>query len=186
MLLQFPILFALFRFFPSAFELRQKSFLWADDLSAYDSIVNLPFSIPFYGSHVSLFTLLMAVSMVLSSKIMMSQQGGVNAQMKQMNMMMTYIMPIFMLAFFNNYSSGLTYYYFLSNVITLIQNLVIRKYFVDEKALLKKLNERAAKHQSTPSNKKKKMSLTERLMKKQQEIERANKQQQQANKKKKK
>jgi len=185
MLLQFPILFALFRFFPSAFELRQKSFLWADDLSAYDSILNLPFSIPFYGSHVSLFTLLMAVSMVLSSKIMMSQQGGVNAQMKQMNMMMTYIMPIFMLAFFNNYSSGLTYYYFLSNVITLIQNLIIRKYFVDEKALLKKLNERAAKHQSAPSNKKKKMSFTERLMKKQQEMERANKQQQ-TNKKKKK
>jgi YidC/Oxa1 family membrane protein insertase len=177
MLLQFPILFALFRFFPSAFELRQESFLWADDLSAYDSIMNLPFSIPFYGSHVSLFTLLMAVSMVLSSKIMMSQQGGVNAQMKQMNMMMTYVMPIVMLAFLNNYSSGLTYYYFLSNVITLIQNLVIRKYFVNEKELLKKLNERAAKHQLAPTNKHKKMSLTERMMKKKQELERANKQQ---------
>ncbi|MDR0725643.1 MAG: membrane protein insertase YidC [Prevotellaceae bacterium] len=175
MLLQFPILFALFRFFPSSFELRQKNFLWADDLSAYDSVFDLPFSIPFYGSHVSLFTLLMAVSMIISSKIMMAQQGGLNAQMKQMNMMMTYIMPIFMLAFFNNYASGLTYYYFLSNIITLIQNLIIRKYFVDEEALLKQLNEKAAKHQSNP--RKKKMSFTERLMQKQKELERQKKKQ---------
>jgi YidC/Oxa1 family membrane protein insertase len=182
MLLQLPILFALFRFFPSSFELRQKNFLWADDLSAYDSIIDLPFSIPFYGSHVSLFTLLMAVSMIISSKIMMSQQGGLNSQMKQMNMMMTYIMPIFMLAFFNNYSSGLTYYYFLSNIITLIQNIVIRKYFVDEEALLKQLNERASKHQSNP--KKKKMSFTERLMQKQRELERQQKQQAKNRKKK--
>jgi YidC/Oxa1 family membrane protein insertase len=182
MLLQFPILFALFRFFPSSFELRQRNFLWADDLSAYDSVYDLPFSIPFYGNHVSLFTLLMAVSMIVSSKIMMSQQGGLNAQMKQMNMMMTYIMPIFMLAFFNNYSSGLTYYYFLSNVITLIQNLVIRKYFVNEAALLKQLNERASKHQSNP--KRKKMSFTERLMQKQRELERMQKQQSKHRKKK--
>jgi YidC/Oxa1 family membrane protein insertase len=95
--------------------------------------------------------------------------------MKQMNMMMTYIMPIFMLAFFNNYASGLTYYYFLSNIITLIQNLVIRKYFVNEEALLKQLNERASKHQSSPKNKK--MSFTERLMQKQKELERMQKQQ---------
>jgi YidC/Oxa1 family membrane protein insertase len=183
MLLQFPILFALFRFFPSSFELRQKNFLWADDLSAYDSVFDLPFSIPFYGSHVSLFTLLMAVSMIIQSKIMMAQQGGLNAQMKQMNMMMTYIMPIFMLAFFNNYASGLTYYYFLSNVITLIQNLIIRKYFVDEEALLKQLNEKAAKHQSNP-NKKKKMSFTERMMQKQRELERLQKQQKQTKKRK--
>ncbi|MDR1170187.1 MAG: membrane protein insertase YidC [Prevotellaceae bacterium] len=176
MLLQFPILFALFRFFPSSFELRQKNFLWADDLSAYDSVFDLPFSIPFYGDHVSLFTLLMAVAMIVQSKIMMSQQGGVNAQMKQMNMMMVYVMPIFMLAFFNNYSSGLTYYYFLSNLITIVQNLVIRKYFVDEKALLKQLNERAAKHGSS-SNTKKKMSFTERLMQKQRELDRLQKQQ---------
>jgi YidC/Oxa1 family membrane protein insertase len=182
MLLQFPILFALFRFFPSSFELRQKAFLWADDLSAYDSVLDLPFSIPFYGSHVSLFTLLMAVAMVLSSKIMMSQQGGLNAQMKQMNMMMTYIMPIFMLAFFNNYASGLTYYYFLSSIITLIQNLMIRKYFVNEEVLLKQLNEKAAKHQSNP--KKKKMSFTERLMQKQRELERMQKQQAKNKKKK--
>jgi YidC/Oxa1 family membrane protein insertase len=182
MLLQFPILFALFRFFPSSFELRQKNFLWAEDLSAYDSIFNLPFSIPFYGDHVSLFTLLMAASMIIQSKIMMSQQGGLNAQMKQMNMMMTYIMPIFMLAFFNNYSSGLTYYYFLSNIITLIQNLIIRTYFVDETALLKQLNERASKHQSNPKSKK--MSFTERLMQKQRELERLQKQQGKKSKKK--
>ena len=113
----------------------------------------------------------------------MAQQGGLNAQMKQMNMMMTYIMPIFMLAFFNNYASGLTYYYFLSNIITLIQNLIIRKYFVDEEALLKQLNEKAAKHQSNP-NRKKKMSFTERLMQKQRELERMQKQQKQTKKRK--
>ncbi|MDR1898373.1 MAG: membrane protein insertase YidC [Prevotellaceae bacterium] len=175
MILQMPILFALFRFFPSSIELRQRSFLWADDLSAYDSIVDLPFSIPFYGSNVSLFTLLMAVSIIISSKISMAQQGGLNAQMKQMNVMMTYIMPIFMLAFFNSYSSGLTYYYFLSNLITIGQTTIIRKYFVNEDALRKQLNEKASKHQSNP--KKKKMSFTERLMKKQQELERLNKQQ---------
>ncbi|MDR1595228.1 MAG: membrane protein insertase YidC [Prevotellaceae bacterium] len=175
MLLQFPILFALFRFFPSSFELRQKNFLWADDLSAYDSVLDLPFSIPFYGSHVSMFTLLMAAAMIFSSKMMMSQQGGLNTQMKQMNMMMTYIMPIFMLAFFNNYASGLTYYYFLSSGITLAQNLIMRKYFVNEAALLKQLNAKAAQHQSNP--KKKKMSFTERLMQKQREMERLQKQQ---------
>jgi len=180
MLLQFPVLFALFRFFPSSFELRQQSFLWADDLSAFDSIVDLPFSVPFYGNHVSLFTLLMAVSLIISSKISMAQQGS-NPQMKQMNIMMMYVMPIFMLAFFNNYSSGLTYYYFLSNLITIIQNVVIRKYFVDEVALLKKLNERATKHQ--PSTTKKKPSFTERLMQKQKELERLNKQQQKNKKK---
>ncbi|MDR1887695.1 MAG: membrane protein insertase YidC [Prevotellaceae bacterium] len=182
-LLQLPIFIALFRFFPSSFELRQKNFLWADDLSAYDSILELPFSIPFYGSHVSLFTLLMAVSMILSSKIMMSQQGGVNSQMKQMNMMMIYVMPIFMLAFFNNYSSGLTYYYFVSNLITLIQNLIIRKYFVNEAELLKKLNARAAQ-QGDSAKKKKKMSFTERLMQKQRELERLKKQQEKNRKKK--
>lgn len=182
MLLQFPILFALFRFFPSSFELRQQSFLWADDLSAYDSIINLPFKIPFYGDHISLFTILMAVALVISQKISMSQQSAANPQMKQMNVMMMYVMPVFMLVFFNNYSSGLTYYYFLSNVFTVVQNVVIRKYFVDEEALLKKLNERASKHQQQPS-KKKKMSFTERLMKKQQELERQNKEVQKKKKK---
>ena len=180
MLLQLPILFALFRFFPSSIELRHRSFLWADDLSAYDSIYDLPFSIPFYGAHISLFTLLMAVSMIVSSKINMSQQGGLNAQMKQMNIMMVYVMPIFMLAFFNSYSSGLTYYYFLSNVITIIQTTIIRKYFVNEDELRRKLNEKASKHQSKP----KKMSFTERLMQKQKEMERARKLQEKNAKKK--
>jgi YidC/Oxa1 family membrane protein insertase len=171
MLLQLPILFALFRFFPSSIELRHKSFLWADDLSAYDSICDLPFSIPFYGAHISLFTLLMAVSMIISSKINMSQQSGLNAQMKQMNIMMVYVMPIFMLAFFNSYSSGLTYYYFLSNVITIIQTTIIREYFVNEDELRRKLSEKASKHQSKP----KKKSFTERLMQKQKEMERTRK-----------
>ncbi|MDR0559857.1 MAG: membrane protein insertase YidC [Prevotellaceae bacterium] len=181
MLLQLPILIALFRFFPSSIELRHKSFLWADDLSAYDSIFDLPFSIPFYGAHISLFTLLMAASMIISSKINMSQQGGLNAQMKQMNIMMTYIMPVFMLAFFNSYSSGLTYYYFLSNIITIIQTTIIRKYFVNEDELRRKLSEKATRHQAKP----KKLSFTERLMKKQRELERLNKQQEKNRRKKK-
>jgi YidC/Oxa1 family membrane protein insertase len=179
MLLQLPILYALFRFFPSSFELRQNNFLWADDLSAYDSIAQLPFNIPFYGSHVSLFTLLMAVSIIISSKINMAQQGGMNQQMKSMNVMMTYIMPIIMLFFFNSYSSGLTYYYFLSNLIGIIQTFVIRKYFVDEDKLRKQLDAKAVLNQAKNSKKKKKnkMSFSERLIKKQQELERLNREQ---------
>jgi YidC/Oxa1 family membrane protein insertase len=186
MLLQLPILYALFSFFPSSFELRQNGFLWADDLSSFDSVFDLPFTIPFYGSHVSLFTLFMALALMISSKISMSQQSGLNSQMKQMNMMMLYVMPVMMLAFFNSYSSGLTYYYFLSNVITIAQTTIIRKYFVDEEALRKKLNDRAAKNQNAP----KKLSFTERMMKKQHDLERMRKQQekqqkQQKNKKRK-
>lgn len=166
-LLQMPVFFALFRFFPSSIELRQENFLWADDLSSFDSILNLPFSIPFYGNHISLFTLLMAAALFVSTKINMAQQSAGGAQMKQMNAIMLYMMPLMMLLWFNSYASGLTYYYFLSNVITIIQTAIIRKYFVNEEALLKKLNERAAKHQNGT---KKKSSFTERLMKKQQEL----------------
>ena len=104
MLLQMPILFAMFRFFPASIELRQKSFLWADDLSSYDSIMSLPFEIPFYGDHVSLFTLLMTISTVLYTK-MNSQMSG--PQMAQMKWMM-YLMPIMFLGFFNNYASALS------------------------------------------------------------------------------
>ena len=138
MLIQFPILIALFRFFPSSIELRQQSFLWADDLSSYDSILNLPFDIPFYGDHVSLFTLLMAASMILTTKYSGAQAPG-STQMPGMKMMM-YMMPVMMLLWFNNYSSGLSYYYFLANIITFAQTLIIRR-FVDDEAILKKLKE---------------------------------------------
>jgi len=144
MLIQLPILIAMFRFFPASIELRQKSFLWADDLSSYDSIFNLPFDIPFYGDHVSLFTLLMAVALVFTSRLNSSQMADTNQQMPGMKFMMTYMMPVMLLFVFNNYSSGLSYYYFLSNVITLGQTVFIRR-FVDEEALLKKLHENKKK-----------------------------------------
>ncbi len=144
MAIQMPILFAMFRFFPSSFELRQKAFLWADDLSSYDSILDLPFEIPYYGDHVSLFTILMAVALVFSSRLNTGQMNDTNQQMPGMKFMMTYMMPVMMLAFFNNYSAGLSYYYFLSNVITLGQTVFIRR-FVDDEAIRKKLHENKKK-----------------------------------------
>jgi YidC/Oxa1 family membrane protein insertase len=144
MLVQLPILIAMFRFFPASIELRQESFLWADDLSSYDSIFTLPFEIPYYGDHVSLFTLLMAVALVFTSRLNSSQMADTNQQMPGMKFMMTYMMPVMLLFVFNNYSSGLSYYYFLSNVITLGQTLIIRN-FVDEDALLRKLHENKKK-----------------------------------------
>ena len=143
-LIQFPILIAMFRFFPASFELRQKSFLWADDLSSYDSILDLPFEIPWYGDHVSLFTLLMAVALVFSSRLNSSQMGDANQQMPGMKFMMMYMMPVMLLIFFNKYSAGLSYYYFLSNVITLGQTLFIRR-FVDDEEIHKKIKENKKK-----------------------------------------
>lgn len=145
MILQMPILYAMFRFFPASIELRQESFLWADDLSSYDSIMSLPFDVPFYGDHISLFTLMLAVSTFFYSKLNMGNQAMPQQQsgMPQINMkMMTYIFPFMMLFFFNNYSSGLSYYYFLSNVISIAQMFLIKKYFVDEVKILAKIQER--------------------------------------------
>ncbi|MGM9747521.1 MAG: membrane protein insertase YidC, partial [Candidatus Cryptobacteroides sp.] len=131
MLLQFPILFAMFRFFPASIELRQQRFLWAEDLSAYDSILDLPFNIPLYGDHISLFALLMAVSMFLYSKMTSSQMSN-DPNMAGMKFMSVWMMPIMMLFICNNLSSGLSYYYLLSNLITMLQTWVIRKFVVDE------------------------------------------------------
>ncbi|MDR1006095.1 MAG: membrane protein insertase YidC [Bacteroidales bacterium] len=131
MLLQFPILVAMFRFFPSSIELRQKSFLWAPDLSSYDSILDLPFSIPFYGSNVSLFCLLMTVAQILYTRMTMKQQAGSNA-MPGMKYMM-YLMPIFMLFILNRYSAALNYYYFISLCFTFLQMFVIRKTINEQK-----------------------------------------------------
>ncbi|OFX81956.1 MAG: hypothetical protein A2X20_07705 [Bacteroidetes bacterium GWE2_40_15] len=155
MLLQFPILFAMFRFFPASFELRQESFLWAEDLSAYDSVLSLPFTIPLYGDHVSLFAILMAVSMYFYSRMNIDQMSA-GPQMAGMKYMSLYFMPLFLLVLCNNFSSGLSYYYMLSNVITIGQTWLIRKYFVDEAKIYAKLQEKAA----TP---KKKSKFQERL-----------------------
>lgn len=136
MLIQMPILIALFYFFPGAIELRQQSFLWATDLASYDSIATLPFTIPFYGNHVSLFCLLMTATNIIYM-VMNNKNQPQNDQMKGMQTMM-YIMPIMFLFIFNSYSSGLSYYYFIATLITILQTWVIRK-FVDDKKLLKQI-----------------------------------------------
>jgi YidC/Oxa1 family membrane protein insertase len=143
MLLQMPILFAIFRFFPSSIELRQQSFLWAHDLSSYDSILNLPFEIPFYGDHVSLFTLLMTISTLIYTKVNNDMMGTGSSQMPGMKTMM-YLMPIMFLGIFNSYASGLSYYYFLANMITFLQMFLIRK-TINEDKIYAKLQENKKK-----------------------------------------
>ncbi|NVO04254.1 MAG: membrane protein insertase YidC, partial [Bacteroidetes bacterium] len=144
MLLQLPILFALFRFFPASIELRQQSFLWATDLSTYDSIWTFPngFNIPFYGDHISLFTILMTISTIIYTKVNNDMMGSTN-QMPGMKYMM-YLMPIMFLGIFNNYSSGLSYYYFLANMLTFAQMYFIRR-FVDEDKIHAQIQENKAK-----------------------------------------
>ncbi len=148
MLLQMPILIAMFRFFPGAIELRQQSFLWAHDLSTYDSIANLPFNIPMYGDHVSLFTLLMTISTIIYTKINNDMTGQSN-QMPGMKTMM-YLMPVMFLGFFNNYSAGLSYYYFLANIITFTQMFIFRK-LIDEDKVRAKIQQK--KKSSKPKKK---------------------------------
>lgn len=134
MLFQFPILIAMFRFFPASIELRQESFLWADDLSSYDSIYELGFNIPFYGDHISLFTLLMTISTLLYTHMNSSMATGQMAQMKWI----MYLMPIMFLGFFNNYAAGLSYYYFLANMFTFTQQYFM-KIMINEDEILAQL-----------------------------------------------
>ncbi|MDA7501959.1 membrane protein insertase YidC [Chitinophagales bacterium] len=131
MMLQMPILIAMYSFFPSALELRQESFLWADDLSTYDSIFNLPFEIPFYGMHVSLFALLTAIASLMYSRMNSSMQSQDNPQVK----IMTTVMPIFLIFIFNSFSAALTFYYFLYNVFSMAQHWIIKRFFVDDDAI---------------------------------------------------
>ena len=142
MLFQMPILIALFRFFPSSIELRQQKFLWADDLSTYDSILDFGFSIPLYGDHISLFALLMTLATVLQM-VYSNQMSTQNAQMPQMKYVM-YTMPIIFLFVMNNYSAALSYYYFLANMITFAQQAIIRN-SIDEKKLYAILQENKKK-----------------------------------------
>ncbi len=164
MLLQMPILFALFFFFPNAVELRQQSFLWAHDLSTYDSIINLPFEIPFYGDHVSLFTLLMTLSTILYTWSN-SQITTVQGPMKTLQ----YMMPIMFLFVLNSYASGLTFYYFVSNMVTFGQAVLFRK-IIDEDKIHSLLQENKKKN----ANKKKSKFQTrlEEAMKASQEAQR--------------
>ena len=143
--IQLPVFYALFMFFPTAFDLRQKSFLWADDLSSYDVIAELPFRIPMYGNHVSLFPILAAIAIFFYMKMTTGQQ--VQSQptaegMPDMGKMMKYMIyfsPIMMLVFFNQYASGLSLYYFISNLITIGIMLVIKNYIIDEDKVLAKI-----------------------------------------------
>ena len=137
-----PILWAMFRFFPASIELRQQGFLWCHDLSAYDSILDFGFKIPLYGDHMSLFALLMGVSMWGYSKMTMSQQPSTQT-MPGMEFMQVWLMPIMMVFICNNLSAGLSYYYLLSNIITIGQNWVIRKWFVDEDKIYENLKKKA-------------------------------------------
>ena len=145
-LIQLPVFYALFMFFPTAFELRQKSFLWADDLSSYDSIAELPFSIPFYGDHVALFPILAAIAIFFYMKMTTGQQTAMQGppqegmpDMAKMMKYMIYFSPLLMLVFFNNYASGLSLYYFISNVISIGIMIVIKNYIIDEDKVLAKI-----------------------------------------------
>ncbi len=150
MLFQFPILYAMFRFFPASIELRQQHFLWATDLSAYDSILDFNFNIPLYGDHISLFALLMAISMFLYSKMTSSQMSN-DPNMAGMKFMSVWMMPIMMLFICNNLSSGLSYYYLLSNLITMLQTWLVRKYSVKPDELLAKV--KASEGKPVPKSK---------------------------------
>jgi YidC/Oxa1 family membrane protein insertase len=144
-LLQLPVFYALFTFFPVAFELRKKSFLWADDLSSYDSVLDLSFNIPFYGDHVSLFPILASIAIFFYTQMTtgqqtMPQQPG----MPNMKIIM-YLMPLMMLFFFNNYASGLSLYYFVSNLLTIILMLVIKNYIIDDAKIHAQIEENKKK-----------------------------------------
>lgn len=150
-LIQMPFLIASFRFFPSAFELRQQGFLWADDLSSFDQIVKLPFNIPMYGDHISLFPILAAIAIFFYMKMTSGdqqmaapQQEGMPDMSKIMKMMI-YISPLMMLIFFNNYGSGLSLYNFMSNLITIGIMLVIKKYFIDSDKIHAQIQENKTK-----------------------------------------
>lgn len=167
LLFQFPILMAMFWFFPTSIELRQQSFLWADDLSTYDAIISwdayIPIITPYFGNHISLFCLLMTVTNIIYSKINMASQPGANEQMQFMKWMM-YLMPIMFMFIFNNYAAGLSYYYFISLLITIIQTYIFR-WTIDEKKLLEKLHAKRAKNERNP----KKSGFMARLEKMQRE-----------------
>jgi len=172
-LLQMPILFAMFSFFPAAFELRQVSFLWAKDLSSYDAIVswnaNIPLVTEYFGNHISLFTLLMTIATLISTKLNMANTATPDQPGAGMMKWMMYLMPIMFMFMFNNYASGLSYYYFVSTLITIIQTYAIRA-TVDEKKLLEQLH---AKRNINAKKPVKKSGFMERLEKMQREQEKA-------------
>jgi YidC/Oxa1 family membrane protein insertase len=159
LLLQMPILFSMFYLFPNSIDLRQKGFLWADDLSTYDSILNLPFAIPFYGDHVSLFVLLMTASQLVYTW-QNNQMTSVEGPMKSMG----YVAPIVFLFMLNSFSAGLSFYYFISNLITFSQQAIIKR-FVDEGKIKAIMDENRKKAALGTSKKSKFMTKLEEAMK---------------------
>ena len=181
--IQMPVFYALFMFFPTAFALRQKSFLWADDLSSYDVVAELPFSIPLYGDHVSLFPILAAIAIFFYMKMTTGQQSAMSQpqqegmpDMQKMMKYMIYFAPIMMLVFFNQYASGLSLYYFISNLISIGILIVIKNYVLDENKILAQIQENKKKP--------KKENKFQRKMKEMMEQAEQQKQAQQKNKKK--
>lgn len=167
LLIQMPILIALFRFLPVSIELRGQSFLWSDDLSSYDSVLDLPFSIPFYGDHVSLFCLLMGIAMIGFSYLNYQQTASSQPGMAGMKFMMVYMMPAMMLFWFNDYASGLCYYYLISQILTMIIMTSIRR-FVDDDKIRYMMEKNSAKQKN---KKKSKFQLRyEELMREQEEM----------------
>jgi len=150
-LVQLPVFYALFMFFPTAFDLRQKSFLWADDLSSYDTIAELPFRIPMYGDHISLFPILASITIFFYMKMTTGQQVASTPtqegmpDMAKMMKYMIYFSPIMMLFFFNNYASGLSLYYFISNLISIGIMIVIKNYILDEDKIHAQIQENKKK-----------------------------------------
>ncbi|MBK7764526.1 MAG: membrane protein insertase YidC [Bacteroidetes bacterium] len=163
-LLQLPVFFALLSFFPHAIELRQENFLWAHDLSTYDSILNLPFTIPFYGNHVSLFTILFVITSLLLSLYSMNSMAG-QGQDNPMMKYLPFIMPVMFLGIFNKLPAALTYYYFVSNVITLALQFVIQNYIIDSK----KIHEQIQAKKNEPMKENKLMARMAEMQKQQQE-----------------
>ena len=180
MLLQMPILIALFMFFPSAIELRHQSFLWANDLSTYDAIVsweaNIPLISSYFGNHISLFCLLMTITNIVYTKFNMEMTNTGQQQMPGMQAMM-YLMPLMFLVFFNQYASGLTYYYFISTLITILQTIFFR-FTIDEEKLLAKLEANKRK----PMKRSGFMKRLEEMQKMQEEQLRKQKEAREANK----
>ena len=150
-LLQIPVFYSLFMFFPIAFELRQKPFLWVNDLSSYDTIFDLPFNIPFYGDHISLFPILASIAIFFYMRMTTGQNMAVQPKqegmpdMAKMMKYMIYFSPLLMLVFFNNYASGLSLYYFVSNLLTILLMLVIKNYIIDDKRIHAKIEENKKK-----------------------------------------
>ncbi|MCK0124978.1 membrane protein insertase YidC [Gelidibacter sp. F2691] len=166
-LIQLPVFYALFQFFPSAFDIRQKSFLWADDLSSYDTIANLPFKIPFYGDHVSLFPILASIAIFFYMKMTTGQQMASQPtqegmpDMAKMMKYMIYLSPIMMLFFFNNYASGLSLYYFISNLISIGIMLVIKNFILDEDKIHARIQVNKAKSKKESKFQKKMKEMME-------------------------